>query len=349
MRIALSLLASLVFLSVPAGAVPQTTSPIAGPVVAEIAGGDVLHPRFSPDGKTLAYTKVNVVDGTERDEVYLYSLDTGRTVRLLDSKTSADYETYSAFVTDMEWEGPRRLGVCVADGDVDSTWVTIDTRSKKIVGERANPTVDDFEPGSDQWFTDETRSARDLALKTFPGLDRSTLDAALADGGGFATPDGRIVCALPSDDGSPRLTLVDPAKRSRTLLETDMPGDDDVSAGTYFGTSLVVLTPSGRIVQFDANGRSRRLGTLGAKPEFPTIDVVHRSSDRLMFSVRQYHGAKRGDNPLFVFDGSRLVRSSDYPELVDATVDPAGRHIAFCFWKADDTRAIVIRRLAGAR
>lgn len=353
MRVGLCLFALVLFLCPTARATQDARSiasvpsrALAGPVVAEITAGDVLHPRFSPDGKTLAYAKVAVVDGIERDEVYLYSLRTGRTVRLVDSKTSSDYETYSAFVSDMEWVGPTRLRVRIADGDVDSTSVTFDTTTTKIVREQPNPSGDDYDPTAGASLTPDERAVRDRALRLFPDLDSGSLNGAL-ERGGFAAPDGRIVVGMVEKDG-PAISLIDTRKKTRARLVPA--GDDDGSSlvgATYVGSSVLLLTgprDSARFTVFEADGSQRALGTIGTLADFPTIDVVERSSSRLVFVVRGYHGAESGDNPLFVYDGQRLVRSSDYPKLVDASVTRDGKTIALCVWNADDTRRIVIRQ-----
>ena len=49
----------------------------------------------------------------------------------------------------------------------------------------------------------------------------------------------------------------------------------------------------------------------------------------------------RGDNPLFVFEGTQLLRIKEHSELYDAAVDPTGRRIAYCYW-AGDKRHIVV-------
>ena len=74
------------------------------------------------------------------------------------------------------------------------------------------------------------------------------------------------------------------------------------------------------------------------------IEVKHVSSSKVIFLLRTHETFDRGDNPLFIFDGTKLLRIKEYSELHDAAVDPAGRRIAYCYW-AGDKRHIAVKEL----
>jgi hypothetical protein len=74
--------------------------------------------------------------------------------------------------------------------------------------------------------------------------------------------------------------------------------------------------------------------------------VAYRDGTRALFIVKTHRTYERGDNPVFLYDGARLARVTDYPEVYDVDVDAGARHVAFCHWEGED-RHIAIRALKG--
>jgi WD40 repeat protein len=110
--------------------------------IATITGKDLVHPTLSPDGKFLAYAEVLVQKGVENTAVRILNLDTKKNILLIDDKTAAKYKTYKSFVSDMEWSRADRLSVTISDGDVDSTMLTFNPGTQKLIGTKF------LEPGS---------------------------------------------------------------------------------------------------------------------------------------------------------------------------------------------------------
>jgi dipeptidyl aminopeptidase/acylaminoacyl peptidase len=113
-----------------------------GRTIAAITGKDLVHPTLSPDGKFLAYAEVLVQKGVENTAVRILNLETKKSILLIDDKTAAKYKTYSSFVSDMEWSRADRLSVTISDGDVDSTVLTFNPGTQKLIGTKF------LEPGS---------------------------------------------------------------------------------------------------------------------------------------------------------------------------------------------------------
>jgi hypothetical protein len=122
----------------PATALVQST----GRTIAAITGKDLVHPTLSPDGKFLAYAEVLVQKGVENTAVRILNLDTKKSILLIDDKTAAKYKTYKSFVIDMEWSRADRLSVTISDGDVDSTMLTFNPGTQKLIS------TEFLEPGS---------------------------------------------------------------------------------------------------------------------------------------------------------------------------------------------------------
>jgi dipeptidyl aminopeptidase/acylaminoacyl peptidase len=101
--------------------------------IATITGKDLVHPTLSPDGKFLAYAEVLVQKGVENTAVRILNLDTKKSILLIDDQTAAKYKTYKSFVSDMEWSRADRLSVTISDGDVDSTMLTFNPGTQKLI------------------------------------------------------------------------------------------------------------------------------------------------------------------------------------------------------------------------
>jgi dipeptidyl aminopeptidase/acylaminoacyl peptidase len=292
--------------------------PLAGEVVLELAGGDYLYPRFSPDGRTLAFVSVTFADDVELDEVKLYDLASRRTRTLLDAKTARKLATYSAFVSDLEWAGPTRLRVAVSDGDVDTEHLTFDTTTRRVVASHHTSSDDLFE------------------ADPFPEP-------------AFAVPDGRVVHQdfAAADDG---VWLVDRKTGARAPVLPRPHGTVGfwLRGGAYVGRSYLLLletVTSTRAVLVDEAGAVKELGEIAEIPPYSGMRVLRRTKTEVAVLVFAHRGAERGSNPIYVYDGQRLIASSDYPEVADADVDPSGRLVAFSVWGGDDTRHIVVRRM----
>jgi hypothetical protein len=125
-------------LVIPANALVQSSAQ----VIASITGKDLVHPTLSPDGKFLAYAEVLVQKGVENTAVRILNLETKKSILLIDDKTAAKYKTYKSFVSEMQWIRADRLSITISDGDVDSTMLTFNPGTQKLIGTKF------LEPGS---------------------------------------------------------------------------------------------------------------------------------------------------------------------------------------------------------
>ena len=292
--------------------------PIAAEVVLELTDGDYLYPRFSPDGRTLAFVSVTFEDDVELDEVKLYDLASRRTRTLFDAKTAKELAAYAAFVSDLEWTGPTRLSVSVSDGDVDTEHLTFDTATRRVVASH-HTSGDDL-----------------VEVDPFPEP-------------AFTVPDGRVVHQdfAAGDDG---VWLIDPKTKARAPVLPRPHGTVGfwLRGGAWFGRSYLLLletVTSTRAVVVDGTGAARELGEIAAIPPYSETRVLRRSETEVAVLVFSYRGAERGSNPIYVYNGRTLIASSDYAEVADADVDPSGRLVAFSVWGEGDTRRIVVRRM----
>ena len=314
---------------------------LAGKVFATIDGGDFVHPTFSPDGKTLAYSRVLLQRDFETTEVWLYNLGTGRTSVLLNSTEAEKYATYKAFVTGMEWRMPRRLEVLVSDGDVDSTRLSFDPRTWRLLRLRHEGGGETESPP----MSPALRRVRQRAVALFPAFPRRLLDNALANSPLVVTDKG-IVLQKNYHGHDDNVWLLDfESKSTKPLVNLSDEFHQAFNGGLSFKSSILLLLSHGRksALVLYRDGKIKRLAEFDSNG-YGSVEVKHRSPDRVIFLVKAHASYERGDNPLFVFDGERLSRVKGYRELYDAEVDPGGRRIAFCYWEGGQ-RHLAIKEL----
>ena len=316
---------------------------ISGKQLAAIKTGDYVHPTFSPDGKVLAYSKVIVKKDFENTEVLLYNLGTRRTSVLLNSQRARKYGTYKAYVSDMSWPSPRRLGVVISDGDVDSTRLTFDPITRRLLRER-HESADD--PITERPLSPLHKQARQQAVTLFPDFPRNVLDNELSSDSALVLPGQGIVLQKNYAGHDSDVWFLDfKGKSVKHLL--DLP-EDAIRAfrgGVSFESSIIIAVAhrSSTSLFLYRDGKVKPLREIKS-PGYSWIEIKHRSSEGVVFLVKTHGTAEKGDNPLFIFNGDRLLQVKEYPELYDAAIDAGGQQIAYCYWEGE-RRHIVIKEL----
>jgi hypothetical protein len=314
---------------------------VSGKVLATIKSGDYVHPTFSPDGKFLAYAKVLVRRNFENTEVLLYNLSTGRTSVLLNSQRARKYGTYKAYVSEMTWTSPRRLGVVISDGDVDSTELTFDPFTRRLLRER-HESSDEIDP---RRLSTSYKQARQQAVTLFPEFPRNVLDSTLTSSA-LVLPEQGIILQKNYAGHDQNVWFLDfQGKSVRRLINLSQDATRAFHGGLSFGSSIVIALARGSktYLLLYRDGKIKPLGEINS-PGYSRIEIKHRSPEGVVFLLRTHESYEKGDNPLFIFNGERLLRVKEYPELHDAAIDRGGQRIAFCYWQGDQ-RHIVIKEL----
>lgn len=310
-------------------------------LVATIKNGDFVHPTFSPDAKLLAYSKVLLKGDFESTEVLISDLSTHKQSVLLNSKRAERYATYKVFVSRMRWESRKRLEVSVSDGDVDSTHLIFDPVTRKLL-QKSNHSFDDAETTP---LSPDYQKAYQQVNSLFPFFPRDVLENALRDTA-LVIPGQGIVLQKSYAGQDNNIWFLDFQNKSVKAL-INLPDDSTrvFDGGLSFKSSIIiVLSRSAKTFLFlYRDEKIKELGEFNSKGA-NRIEVKHVSPSRVIFLIRTHAEYERGDNPLFMFDGSQLLRIKEYSELHDAAVDPGGRRIAYCHW-VGDKRHIVVREL----
>lgn len=314
---------------------------ISGKQLAALKNGDYVHPTFSPDGKTLAYSKVIVQRDFENTEIFLYNVSTRRTSVLLNSQRAKKYGTYKAFVLEMDWTSPRRLGVVIHDGDVDSTRLIFDPLTRRLV-RKTYQSADDLEARP---LSPSYKQARQQAVTLFPEFPSEVLDNAFQNSA-LVLPEQGIILQKNYAGHDDDVWFLDfKGKSVKRLVNLPQDALYAFRGGLTFESSIIIALAykSRTYLLLYRDGKIKPLSELKS-PGQSWIEIKHRSSEGVVFLVRTHESYEKGDNPLFIFNGERLLQVKEYPNLHDAAVDPRGQRIAYCYWDGNQ-RHIVIKEL----
>lgn len=316
--------------------IPAAEISLTGETVARIADGDFVHPAFSPDGSKLAYSGVAVEDGTELTEVLVHDLTTKKRTNLLDSEASRKYAVYKSFVIGVKWKDANTLEAEISDGDVDSTIVSFDVRSGRIVSEEYGEGGDIF----------HENLLLDQALAAFPSWRKEVLDNALRNG--YSLGEGRFIAQKDYAGEDDHVWLLDvESKQAAALVE--LPEGWNYSLGGAFAHGETIVFILRKQQEKTAHLLAYREGSVSRLAEVEAtsaawLHVKHASPERVIFLVQANRGYEQGNNPLFVFDGTTAKRVTDIAELYDVAIDPQGKRICYAAW-VEGQRHLVVKEL----
>lgn len=323
-------------------AAPVAEKRLGGKIIAHVTGGDTVHPALSPDGTALAYAKAVAKAGSESTEILLLELNRRRTSVLLNTKQADRYATYSAFVTDLNWINSRRLRAVVADGDVDSTILTFDTRSKKLIGERYDSA--DVDSTDNIPIPKQFSSGYLKARALFPALPEPVLKHALFNRAFLVDRRGIVLQKNHAGHDSDILFLDFENRTMKPLLELPERSEVRLRGGLIFGQSILFLVAANSTAYLFEyrDGAIRGLMKTAYKAGASlSVEVKGRSQMGVVFLLRVASTYEEGDNPLLIFDGKNLSRATDYAQLHDASINAKTQRIAFCYWQGRGRRLAV--------
>ena len=312
-----------------------------------ITDGDFVHPAFSPDSKRLAYSGVIVRDGTELTEIFVRDLDSGETVRLLDSGKSEGYAVYKSFVISLEWKDDNTLVAEISDGDVDSTVVTIDVSRRKILSEEfgdSEARIPEFGPvglRAKATFTEWPESVLGSALHQLfiqlggEGKEES-VDAliALIVQKRHAGEDSHIWrLDFHSGKATKIMDVPDGPNTPYARLIGGFGYKDSVVFGLQRATGITLYRHQ--------EGTTDEVTRIDSTENSGHVDVKRSSWDATFFLLKRHRSYEQGHNPLFLYDASGLREVEADGDLYDATISPDGTLLCLALWRNGQRHLIV--------
>ncbi len=304
--------------------------------LATINNGDFVYPKFSPDGKLLAYSKV-LVEDIENSEVHLFDLQNQKKAVLLNAKRAKKYAVYASFVADLKWLGLNRLQARISDGDVDSTILTFNTQTLRVI-KIENSYGEDFQ---------RTVSVLEKTLyKNFPDISREIAQTAFNMNQAFKIGNRGVVLQFSHAKADSNIWFFDFQTKQKQLLIEDPENSEDyrlVGALEITGT-LLFIVKNKEETQFYLH-RNDKIEQI-AKTKFGgEFESKFANASKTFFLLKQPNYETEKQSSLWYFDGNNLSLVSDVENLCDVDIDLKGKMIAFCFWNKNGKRDISVRKI----
>jgi hypothetical protein len=318
--------------------VNQSSPTIDGQTIASVTGKDLVHPTLSPDGKFLAYSEVLLEKGRENTAVRILNLSTKQTTLLIDPKTAAKYKTYKSYVSGMTWSKNNRLAVTISDGDVDSTTLTFNPITKKLINAVANePGIDPAERAQEAKITAKLRSLfpkiqMDKAMSNRIGLPGNSWIIA-----GDLFGEGENLWLFNLDKKSVR-KLFDNAE---PFAQADITSVGQINNDVYLFSlqDMVSLHQSTnqRTLFAYTKGQIKKIAAYtGATPK-----IIHNSPKRTILIGYEHPSYEQGNNSFYLFANDQFQRINAYSQLYDININEQGTRIAYCYWQNGKRRIVV--------
>jgi hypothetical protein len=317
---------------------------ISGETIATIAGGDFVYPTFSPDGRKLAYSKVLVEDGMENSEVHLYDLQSRNKFVLLNAKQSKKYAVYASFVSNLEWVGANRLNAFLSDGDVDSTTLTFNTQTRRVIKKQFSSYDEDAlsEPVSP-----DMKPAFLALQKSFPDFPKGHFISAFNMLQARKIGSRGVVLQFNHADEDSNVWYFDFATKKKYLL-AEAPKENEMlfrlTGATEVAGSVLFFTEYKGETTFSVYKNAKVVEILktkfggGFQPLFST-------AKKSVFLLKEPNYQSEMQSSLWIFDGNELKRATDVEKLVDVNIDSTGKTAAFCYQATKTQRHISVRKL----
>lgn len=316
---------------------------LGGKNILRIENGDCVNPKFSPDGKHLAYSKVSIYENKEIAEIEVVNLESKETINLLDTIKSNEFAVYKTYVLDIRWIDNHTLYVDLSDGDVDSQTLIFDIVDNKFV--QSNIDNQELNRKYDKQilnkFKDVFNINEDVAstvLKRYIEIPNygciGQKQYANEDHNvwfyDFQKREKRVLIELTEDN---LYSFHGGIKKENEVL---LFISDNRSMNNKLQIGCFLLYDLSQNKIFD-------LISFDVQQQSPKIDIKYNSSDIIIFQIKAFRPHTKGNNPLFSF-GNQLIQHNDYPELYDLDISKNCDRIALTYWN-DNVRNITVHEL----
>ncbi|NLY75966.1 MAG: hypothetical protein GX075_11800 [Firmicutes bacterium] len=303
-----------------------------------IDDGDCAHPKFSPDGRFLAYSKAvfekngsgNAVALTE---IIVKNLEDGGVRKLLDKEAFRDYASFAAFVSGIEWLNERQVAVTISDGDDAAKVLTFDIETSELI-------KTEFLEGEETFLTPREQALYFRIIRLFPEFDQDFLPNSIRHSS-FEIPDRGVVLQKNAPGSDRDIWFLDcQSQRITKLLEVKR---GELRGGFSFGEAIVFLIAAdhrGTIYSY-RDFETFTLHKIRTKLPYGFLHVKQAAPHRVVFQIQANARDEEGDNPLFAYDGWKVAKLKKFPKVQDVDISAGGGRIAFCYWEKGQRKLAV--------
>jgi hypothetical protein len=317
---------------------PTAEIPVTGKILTTLQDGDYVLPRFSPDSRYLALSRVVLQGNTELTEIQALDLKTLEVKVLLDAKASLKFAIYKSFVAGFAWMDATTLKAGISDGDVNGVDLIFDVAAGKLVGKKPFSLTDD-PSGREEALTPELTAA-------FPSIPKPVLANALVNG--YKVGDKKHIVQKNYWKQDNHIWYLDGERKEMTkLIEIPDEWIYSLRGGLASGKAFILLVAYGQEAWLvrHAGGKMELLHRFAVKNYQQTgLRVEYVRGDRVLFQVSTGPDYEKRENFLFIHDKSGLRKIKETAPIYDLDVDPAGALIGLSQWHGKQ-RKLVVREL----
>lgn len=329
---------------------PLSEVKIAKKITVRLKQGDFIHPKISPDGRRLAFSRVVVQKETELCEIAVYNFQTKHTSVLLTPTASKKYATYSAFVTELEWLDDNRLRAEISDGDVDLTILTFNANTRRIVkteyGGASEDPIADLIPA-------KFRLALSSLTSLFPQISKEAIETGLQNNPILLGEKGIVMQYRHFGFDSNIRRFDFDAKTEKILLRLpEEKKGEPITAflgGTIWKDAILFgVYTQGTVYLVEQRGDESKLlyqQMIDEDAITPSLEIKVRNSEKLFLLLKSKSEKSGKTSVLFVHDGKKIFRVADVPNLEDADLNLKTNKIVFSFW-TDKKRQLTVSELS---
>jgi hypothetical protein len=308
-----------------------------GKTVLHLSNGDYIYPRFSPNGRFLAYAESLLVQQKESTAIYLYDFKTKTRRILLGSKQANQYATYRAFVVDIKWLGNEFIEAALSDGDVDTNVLTISVTSNKIVKEK---TISAGEDG-------KVATMANTLNKLYPDVEREVFQSAIDAGTTIKIRGGVILQKNYSGQDHHIWFYGTKKKQVRKILPLDASDSYALGGGIQTKNQLIfAINSSGKsyLIQYRKPNTVKPLAVYKSARAAWIITRL-KTPSVAYFTLLLNESYQKGHNPIFRFSRRQgLLEIAECQLCYDFDVDKQQKRLAITYWSGKKRELRILKK-----
>ncbi|MDH4128135.1 MAG: hypothetical protein OEV44_05240 [Spirochaetota bacterium] len=306
--------------------------------------GDYINPRFSPDSRYLAYSKVLVENKMENTEIIVYDFEKNKSKILLDSKSAKTYAIYKTFIYSIKWLDNKLLHVKIGDGDVNSTEITFDIDTGKQIEEK-RVTLDEV----DKRYKLKIQKTHNKTIEIFPDIDAQVLDSALNDRHLYVPEKGLLIQKRMAGTDSHVWYFDFESKKTEIIVK--LPDIRPAyryrfGGGIIFDSSIICTVsdkPKGFLI-LHSKGKVRGISELPVNINFTNLMIKYQSKNIVAFMIKTSESDENSSNLFYLFNNKQIIRVFTLINLYDVDINSKGNRIAISYWN-NGKRHILVQNI----
>lgn len=313
-----------------------------GSIIIELTNGDYVLPKFSPNGKYLAYSEVISDSNSETTQLLLLNLSDNSIDTILKPNTANKYATYKSFAIDLSWSiDGKYVFVTLHDGDVNSYKLKINILTHNIVSVIETPEY--------RVLPNEQKRLLSKLIKMYPEICNDAFDNIFSNNFYLYIPKKGVILQKSYANEDNDIWYLDyNIHNIKKLIPLKNEDNYSFGGGASCNQSAVFVIKKDSLAQLYTyiGGSINYLSSFQTTIQTPTILTKKSTNNSVYYLLTTCYSYEKLNNPVFCFNGKTNKQLIDYQNIYDFDVSFTNKLIAICHWK-NDKRYITIKYLLG--